>query len=222
MLYLSCYIYLLKTNSTQYKYLQKKGLRFIVKSVNFVSSYPFFVNIKVYSANECSNSRDRVTAFFGAWLLSRTFYFVRDCVMIIAFIGDGGKIDEESAIRDLDFFLPIVMNHYNIDACYLCNEVQFDSVALKAVERAKERQPHIKSILFPLPDNTEYNKFLYDEVQKIGFDKVPVDYAKILRNEYMIKECDILVLHEMYSCDITDVFRAKAFAKALNKTVYEI
>ena len=142
--------------------------------------------------------------------------------MVIAFIGDGGKVDEKSVIREINSFLSIVMNHYNIDACYLCNEVEFDLVALKVVEYAKKNQPHIKSILFPRPDSTEYNQSLYDKVQMIDLDKVPIDYAKILRNEYMIKECDILVLHERYSCDITDVFRAKAFAKALKKTVYEV
>ena len=141
--------------------------------------------------------------------------------MVIAFIGDSDKVDEESVIREIHSFLSIVMNHYNIDACYLCNEVEFDSVALKVVERAKKRQPHIKSILFPLPDNTEYNESLYDEVKKIAFDKEPIAYAKILRNEYMIQECDILVLHKSYFSGVTDAFRAKAFAKALNKTVYE-
>ena len=142
--------------------------------------------------------------------------------MVIAFMGDGGKVDEESIIREIHSFLSIVMNHYNIDACYLCNEGEFDSVALKAVECAKKRQPHIKSILFPLPDNTEYNESLYDEVKKIGFDKEPISYVKILRNEYIIKECDILIIHESLFYDVTDTLRAKAFAKVLKKTVYEI
>ena len=76
----------------------------------------------------------------------------------------------------------------------------FDTLCARAVKKAKEKHPHITSILvIPYINRTYNNEELYDFTQYPPIEKVPPRFAISKRNEYMVQKSDILLSYVKYS-----------------------
>lgn len=96
-----------------------------------------------------------------------------------------------------------------------------DVIVAKFLKRAKKIYPLIKVVLYPLADD-KYDESLYDEVKKLPLDGIFLPYAKILRNEYMVKESSTAFCYFTRNVLHTNAFRAYAMAKVLKKSAIDM
>ena len=75
----------------------------------------------------------------------------------------------------------------------LGNNGQFDRLSAEAIKRAKEKHPHIKSVLVKAYIDENYIKEFYDETEYPPIEKTPLRFAISARNEYLINICDVLI-----------------------------
>lgn len=75
----------------------------------------------------------------------------------------------------------------------------FDTLCARAVKKAKEKHPHITSILVIPYINRTYNEDLYDFSEYPPLEKVPPRFAISKRNEYMVQKADVVIAYVKYS-----------------------
>ena len=82
---------------------------------------------------------------------------------------------------------------------YLGGYGRFDALAAQAVREAKKTHPEIRSILVVPYLGREYNQSGYDEIIYPPIETVPLRFAIVKRNEYMVEKADVVVSGVMRS-----------------------
>ena len=75
----------------------------------------------------------------------------------------------------------------------------FDMLAAVTVNELKSKYPDIKSVLVIPYLNREFDMNLYDDTVYPPLENVPLIYAMPKRNEWMVRNCDILIAYVIQS-----------------------
>ena len=76
---------------------------------------------------------------------------------------------------------------------YLGGYGDFDSLAAAAVRRQKTRYPNIEAVLVLAYLNREMDASRYDGTTYPPLETVPPRYAIVRRNEWMVRESDVVI-----------------------------
>ena len=76
---------------------------------------------------------------------------------------------------------------------YLGGYGAFDGLAAAAVRKQKETYPHIELILVLAYLDREIDASRYDSTTYPPLEKVPPRYAIVRRNEWMVRESDVVI-----------------------------
>lgn len=105
------------------------------------------------------------------------------------------------------------------DTFYLGGYGQFDSLAASIIYDLKQQYPLIRSVLVLPYLDRQYSLESYDETLYPPIETVPRRFAILKRNEYMIKESDIVVAYVQYSYG--GAYTAWQYAKRKGKTIID-
>lgn len=96
----------------------------------------------------------------------------------------------------------------------------FDMMSAHIVYQLKQKYPYIKSILIIPYLNKEYNTDYYDETEYPPIEKVPMRYAIIKRNEWMIDQSDTVISYVKH--DRGGAYKTLQYANKKRKTVINL
>ena len=102
---------------------------------------------------------------------------------------------------------------------YLGGYGDFDNLAAAAVKRQKAIYPHIESVLILPYMNKKFDSSNYDSATYPPLEKVPLRYAIIKRNQWMISVCDIVISGVIYSWG--GAAKTLDFAKSQKKIIFQ-
>lgn len=118
--------------------------------------------------------------------------------------GTGGEADDCHVLRTqqnisdrrflqvADIILPSLIEG-GAATFYLGGYGDFDSLAATAVRRQKAVYPHITAILVLAYLNRETDTSRYDDTTYPPLENVPPRYAIVRRNEWMVRESDVVI-----------------------------
>jgi len=112
--------------------------------------------------------------------------------MKVTFCGHSKLNRTEGFSNWLDMILPALIEG-GADTFYLGGYGDFDGLAAAAVRRQKETYPHIETILVLAYLNREIDASRYDGTTYPPLEKVPPRYAIVKRNEWMVRESDVVI-----------------------------
>lgn len=75
----------------------------------------------------------------------------------------------------------------------------FDSMAARAVLRAKKEHPAVSSTLVLAYPTQRFDAALYDQTLYPPLEHIPPRFAVIARNRYMVERSDLVVAYVLYS-----------------------
>lgn len=135
-------------------------------------------------------------------------------------------IGHKNTSQNIKPLLETVLKHLitkeNVTSFYVGTHGNFDAIAKELLINLKVQYPHINYTIVlsymnqKINDNTNYSNTIYPD----GLENVPLKFAIIESNKWMIQKCDFLV------CYITNTFtnaiKFKEFAIKKKKTIIEI
>ena len=110
--------------------------------------------------------------------------------MTVTFCGHSKLNRPDSFSKWLDVILPALIEG-GADTFYLGGYGDFDGLAAAAVRKQKESYPHIELVLAYL--DREIDASRYDSTTYPPLEKVPPRYAIVRRNEWMVRESDVVI-----------------------------
>lgn len=117
--------------------------------------------------------------------------------MTVTFCGHGDEIYNEVLRERLYDVLEELINKGTTEFL-LGGYGAFDLLAARTVKSLKEKYPHITSVLVNAYINRGYDSDLYDCSEYPPIENVPKRFAIIKRNEWMVKQADILIAYVRY------------------------
>ena len=143
--------------------------------------------------------------------------------MIIAFAGHslvGNEIDVEKRLtKELS---KLIDKNHNLEF-YLGCYGGFDLLAVRCCRKLKENYESIKlSFITPYMDKNYLKRAenRFDEIIYPELETVPKKFAIIKRNEWIAKNCDLLICFVDYGWG--GAFRTYSYAKKLNKKIINL
>ncbi len=121
--------------------------------------------------------------------------------MVVTFCGHSKILkicQEESYSKWLDTILPPLIEN-GATTFYVGGYGVFDGLAAEAVRRQKEAYPQIELVLVLAYLNTDIDTSRYDSTIYPPLEKVPLRYAILKRNEWMVRESDVVISGVIYS-----------------------
>ena len=112
--------------------------------------------------------------------------------MNVTFCGHSKLYQTENISKWLDIILPALIEG-GATTFYLGGYGDFDSLAVAAVRRQKIRYPNIEAILVLAYLNREMDASCYDGTTYPPLETVPPRYAIVRRNEWMVRESDVVI-----------------------------
>ena len=112
--------------------------------------------------------------------------------MVVTFCGHSSINKTDSFSKWLAAILPSVIEG-GAATFYLGGYGAFDSLAAAAVRRQKETYPHIEMILVLAYLNRDIDASRYDGTTYPPLENVPPRFAIVKRNEWMIRESDVVI-----------------------------
>ena len=104
---------------------------------------------------------------------------------------------------------------------YIGGYGEFDRLAARAGYNIKKKEyPDIKSIFVTPYLNRDYDIFLYDEIVYPPLERVPLRYAIVKRNQWMVKNSDMLVAYIRH--ERGGAFEMLKYAKRNKKPIIRI
>lgn len=138
--------------------------------------------------------------------------------MIVTFCGHS-KVDQpEDVSAWLDRILPSLIEG-GADTFYLGGYGAFDRLAEGAVRRQKKTYPHIEMILVLAYLNRNADAARYDRTTYPSLEKVPPRYAIVKRNEWMVRESDVVISGVTHSWG--GAARTLEFAQKKRKVIFQ-
>ena len=112
--------------------------------------------------------------------------------VIVTFCGHSKIYQTGDFSKWLDIILPSLIEG-GAATFYLGGYGDFDSLAAAAVRRQKAVYPHITAILVLAYLNRETDTSPYDDTTYPPLENVPSRYAIVKRNEWMVRESDVVI-----------------------------
>ena len=112
--------------------------------------------------------------------------------MIVTFCGHSKIYQTGDFSKWLDIILPSLIEG-GAAIFYLGGYGDFDSLTAAAVRRQKAVYPHITAILVLAYLNRETDTSRYDDTTYPPLENVPPRYAIVRRNEWMVRESDVVI-----------------------------
>ena len=112
--------------------------------------------------------------------------------VIVTFCGHSKIYQTADFSKWLDIILPSLIEG-GATTFYLGGYGDFDSLAAAAVRRQKAVYPHITAILVLAYLNRETDAARYDDTTYPSLENVPPRYAIVRRNEWMVRESDVVI-----------------------------
>ena len=112
--------------------------------------------------------------------------------VIVTFCGHSKIYQTADFSKWLDIILPSLIEG-GATTFYLGGYGDFDSLAAAAVRRQKAVYPHITAILVLAYLNRETDASRYDDTTYPPLENVPPRYAIVRRNEWMVRESDVVI-----------------------------
>ena len=112
--------------------------------------------------------------------------------MNVTFCGHSKLYQTENISQWLDIILPALIEG-GATTFYLGGYGDFDSLAAAAVRRQKTRYPNIEAVLVLAYLNREMDVSRYDGTTYPPLETVPPRYAIVRRNEWMVRESDVVI-----------------------------
>lgn len=112
--------------------------------------------------------------------------------VIVTFCGHSKIYQTADFSKWLDIILPSLIEG-GATTFYLGGYGDFDSLAVAAVRRQKAVYPHITAILVLAYLNRETDASRYDDTTYPPLENVPPRYAIVRRNEWMVRESDVVI-----------------------------
>lgn len=113
---------------------------------------------------------------------------------ICSFCGHGGisySIEVQEKVKDT---IEALITD-GVDTFLLGGYGNFDIMAARTVYNLKSKYPHIKSILVVPYLNRTYNTDYYDETEYPAIENVPMRFAIVKRNEWMVNKADVVIAY---------------------------
>ena len=110
----------------------------------------------------------------------------------VTFCGHSKIRQSSDFSRWLDMILPSLIEG-GASTFYLGGYGDFDSLAAAAVRRQKAVYPHVVLILVLAYLNREIDASRYDGTTYPPLENVPPRYAIVRRNEWMVRESDVVI-----------------------------
>lgn len=118
--------------------------------------------------------------------------------MTVTFCGHSKLNKPDSFSKWLDVILPSLIEG-GADTFYLGGYGDFDALAASAVRGQKQVYPHIELILVLAYLDREIDASRYDGTTYPPLEKVPPRYAIVRRNEWMVRESDVVISGVLHS-----------------------
>ena len=112
--------------------------------------------------------------------------------MTVTFCGHSKLNRPDSFSKWLDVILPSLIEG-GAATFYLGGYGDFDSLAAAAVRRQKIAYPNIEAVLVLAYLNRDVDTSRYDSTTYPPLEKVPPRYAIVRRNEWMVRESDVVI-----------------------------
>lgn len=112
--------------------------------------------------------------------------------MTITFCGHSQTSDQDKISSWLDTILPSLIEG-GASTFYLGGYGDFDRLAAAAVRRQKNAYPNIEAVLVLAYLNREIDTSRYDSTIYPPLENVPPRYAIVRRNEWMVRESDVVI-----------------------------
>ena len=112
--------------------------------------------------------------------------------MNVTFCGHSKLYQTENISKWLDIILPALIEG-GATTFYLGGYGDFDSLAAAAVRRQKTKYPNIEAVLVLAYLNREMDASRYDGTTYPPLETVPPRYAIVRRNEWMVRESDVVI-----------------------------
>ena len=137
--------------------------------------------------------------------------------MTVTFCGHRDVFDKEGKIRT--WLMETVENliHRGADLFYLGGYGGFDRMAASVVREMKQAYPQIESVLvLPFLDS-KLDTSGYDGTVYPPLETVPRRFAILKRNEFMVREADVLVAYVIYEWG--GAYKTLSFARRKKKEI---
>lgn len=138
--------------------------------------------------------------------------------MIVTFCGHSKLNKPDGFSKWLDVILPSLIEG-GATTFYLGGYGAFDGLAAAAVRRRKETYPHIELILVLPYLDREIDASRYDGTIYPPLEKVPRRYAIVRRNEWMVRESDVVISGVLHSWG--GAARTLEFAQRKKKVIFQ-
>ena len=138
--------------------------------------------------------------------------------MIVTFCGHSKVNRTENFSKWLDTILPSLIEG-GAATFYLGGYGDFDGLAAAAVRRQKEAYPHIELILVLAYLDRDIDASRYDGTTYPPLEKVPLRYAIVRRNEWMVHESDVVISGVTHSWG--GAARTLEFAQRKKKVIFQ-
>jgi len=138
--------------------------------------------------------------------------------MKITFCGHSQTSDQDKVASWLDMILPALIEG-GATTFYLGGYGDFDRLAAAAVRRQKSVYSHIESVLVLPYLNKEFDPTAYDCTTYPPLEKVPLRYAIVKRNQWMVSESDVVISGVTHSWG--GAAKTLDFAKRKGKVIFQ-
>ena len=138
--------------------------------------------------------------------------------MTITFCGHSKINRTEDFSKWLDMILPSLIEG-GAATFYLGGYGVFDGLAASALKKQKETYPHIELILVLPYLNQDIDTSRYDSTTYPPLEKVPLRYAIVKRNEWMVCESDVVISGVTHSWG--GAARTLEFAPRKKKVIFQ-
>ena len=112
--------------------------------------------------------------------------------MTVTFYGHSTIYKTEGFSKWLDMILPSFIEGGAV-TFYLGGYGAFDGLAASALRKQKKTYPHIELILVLAYLNRDIDASRYDDTTYPPLEKVPLRYAIVKRNEWMVRQSDVVI-----------------------------
>ena len=114
--------------------------------------------------------------------------------MVVSFCGHG-NVQYSDEIRESLYTIIEDLIKQGADEFLLGGYGSFDLMAAHTVKSLKEKYPHIESVLVVPYINRGFDKDLYDCSEYPPLENVPMRFAILKRNEWMVRSADVIVAY---------------------------
>ncbi|MBP3360476.1 MAG: hypothetical protein J6N52_06460 [Clostridia bacterium] len=139
--------------------------------------------------------------------------------MVVSFCGHG-DVQYSDEIRESLYTIIEDLIKQGADEFLLGGYGSFDLMAAHTVKSLKEKYPYIESVLVVAYINRGFDKDLYDCSEYPPIENVPKRFAILKRNEWMVKNADVIVAY--ISHDWGGAAKTLSYARQKKKRIINI